>query len=297
LEQFLAPVLLLCFPHVEAQIDWSRPFESLDTELHEIMRGQGAGRMHVDKLFRVWLRNGEPREILLHVEVQEQPQNPDAFAARVFFYHARLCERGHPVLTLVILADDNPNWRPSRYEHELLGCRLTFDFPVCKLLDLIANREALERSQNPAAVLALANWAAQQTGGDAPERLRWKLRLTRELYRKGFEREDFVRLYRLVDWLLQLPPPMEQDFRTEIRATEQNIMPYISSIERLALEEGRQEGLLAAREMIKDTLLVRFGSVSEGARQKIDALNDLQALTELHRRAVACPSLEKFLLD
>ena len=46
--------------------------------------------------------------------------------------------------------------RPSHYEKELLGCRVAFDFPICKLLDLVARLDELERSQNPAALLVLA---------------------------------------------------------------------------------------------------------------------------------------------
>src|SRR5438067_8506513 len=88
-------------------------------------------------------------------------------------------------------------------------CRVAFDFPICKLLDLLERKDELEKSQNPAAVLVLANWAAQQTGEDARERYRWKLRLMRSAYEKGFRREDILELYRLIDWLLQLPEGME----------------------------------------------------------------------------------------
>ncbi|SPE61001.1 hypothetical protein SBV1_590019 [Verrucomicrobia bacterium] len=43
-----------------------------------------------------------------------------------------------PVVTLAVLADADPNWRPAHYEKALLGTRVRFDFSVCKLLDLVA---------------------------------------------------------------------------------------------------------------------------------------------------------------
>jgi hypothetical protein len=147
----------------------------------------------------------------LHIEVQHRPERD--FASRLYSYHRRLEEKG-PVVTLAILADTQPDWRPSHYESDLLGCRVTFDFPICKLLDLLEQREELEKNQNPAALLVLANWAAQQTGEDAPERYRWKLRLLRRVIVTE-RREDVFELYRLIDWLLQLPTAMEQKFRAD----------------------------------------------------------------------------------
>jgi len=160
----------------------------METELHELLAGAAVGRLHVDKLARVRLLSGESRLILLHVEVQHWPESD--FPERLYNYHIRLSQRGEPVVTAAILADTSADWRPSRYERALLGCRVVFDFPIGKLQDLIENREELERSESPSAFLVLANWAAQQTAHDERERFQWKLRLMRGLYRKGFSREE-----------------------------------------------------------------------------------------------------------
>ena len=46
----------------------------------------------------------------------------------------------------------------QHYEEAILGCRVQFDFPVCKLLDLVPMaQEALDRGK-PSAVIVLANW-------------------------------------------------------------------------------------------------------------------------------------------
>jgi len=95
----------------------------------------------------------------------------------------------------------------------------------------------------PSAVIVLANWAAQQTSQDMAERLRVKWNLTRRLYEAGFGKKDVLELYRLVDWLVGLPPELDRDFKRQLRDYEENnVMPYVTSIERLAKEEGREEG-------------------------------------------------------
>jgi hypothetical protein len=171
-----------------------------------------------------------------------------------------------PVLTLVVLADDQPNWRPCYYEEALLGCRLRFDFSVCKLLDLVSKAESLAEAGKPPAIIVLANWAAQTTVQDMRERLSVKWDLTRRLYDAGLDRQDILELYRLVDWLLRLPEGLEQDFKQRVRTYEQSkIMPYVTSIERLARAEGGAEVILRL-------LRHRWKSLAPVMEQRIRAL-------------------------
>ena len=238
----------LCFPAIGREIDWTRGFEFLDTELHELLRGGTPGRQHVDKLVKVHLLDGEPRLILVHLEVQHWPEG--AFPARLYSYHTRLSEKGLPVVTVAILADSDPKWRPSHYERDLLGCRVQFDFPVCKLLDLVEKQEKLSRDHAAPVLLVLANWASQQTGRDARARFNWKLRLMRQCLDEGFSSESIRELYRFIDWVLELSGELEQEFRAEI-IRDASLMPYVTSFERQGeargREQGREEGLLAGQ--------------------------------------------------
>lgn len=238
----------LCFPEIAAEIDWSYPPEFLNTELQGMLRGATPGRLHVDKLVKVHLKSGQPGLILIHIEVQHWPEGN--FPRRMFGYQVRKYEEELPVVTVAILADEDPNWRPSHYERGLLGCRVTFDFPVCKLLDLVEKREELEARHSPAMILVLANWAAQDTRGKDRERLGYKLELMRRCIREGFSREDIGELYRFIDWLLELPDDLEREFATEIRRDE-GLMPYVTSFERRGREEGREEGqIILCREIL-----------------------------------------------
>ncbi len=50
-----------------------------------------------------------------------------------------------------------------------------------------------------------------------------------------------LKLFRVLDWMLQLPDVLEQEFKRELIAFEEQAnMPYITSIERLGRQEGRQ---------------------------------------------------------
>ncbi|MEQ8536814.1 MAG: hypothetical protein RIB93_05030 [Coleofasciculus sp. D1-CHI-01] len=128
------------YPRIEEDIDWERGFEFLDTELQQIKRETETGRRDADKLVKVWRRSGEEQWVLVHVEVQSQRQSE--FSERMYLYHSRIFDRyRRSVVSLGILGDEQPSWRPSRYERELWGCRAILEFPVVKLLDYSMERD------------------------------------------------------------------------------------------------------------------------------------------------------------
>jgi hypothetical protein len=161
---FLPECLSLLFPSLHAQIDWTRPAEFLSTELHRLAPAQlRKGVRSVDVLVRVSFRDGVQRVVLLHIEIQAQ-RDPN-FPLRMFVYYYRIFDANdYPeLISLAILADDDPNWRPSVFERSLAGCNLRFEFPTVKLLDL--DETALEQSENPFALAVLAHLRALKTRG------------------------------------------------------------------------------------------------------------------------------------
>lgn len=162
----------------------------------------------------------------------------------MFVYGYRIYDRHRrPVVSLAVLCDDNPRWRPDHFEVGAWGSSLGIRFLTVKLLDHGGREAELERDPNPFAPLILAHLKAQETRGQPGERWRWKVRLVRGLYDRGLSAEQVRQLFRLIDWMLQLPEDLQQQFREEIhRFEEERRMPYVTSIERLAREEGRREG-------------------------------------------------------
>lgn len=134
LEHFLAPFLAFSFPEIHEAIDWRRGHESLDKELQQITRNARVGRRLADKLFKVWRKDGSEAWLLIHVEVQGRRER--AFAERMFVYSYRIHDRyRRAVVSLAVLCDDDPNWRPDRFEHGAWGGVTGTRFLTVKLLD------------------------------------------------------------------------------------------------------------------------------------------------------------------
>jgi hypothetical protein len=173
---------------------------------------------------------------------------------------------GREVVSLAVLGDDQINWRPQEYSYGRWGCEMRLRFPIIKLLDY--EWETLESSDNPFAVVVMAHRKTQ-----APDRLQWKLHLIKGLYQRGYSRQDIIKIFEVLDRMMGLPEPLELALREEIRQfEEEKQMPYISSIERISRQEGRQE---ERHDIIRNLLASRFGVIDEELETIIQALTDL----------------------
>ncbi len=70
LEHYFEPSMALFFPDAHSEIDWEMGHEFLDKELQQITREAEIGKRTVDKLVKVWLKDGKETWILMHIEVQ-----------------------------------------------------------------------------------------------------------------------------------------------------------------------------------------------------------------------------------
>jgi hypothetical protein len=283
----------MCFPRAEAGIDWNRTPEFLEQELREQTPESDLGPQRVDQLIRVWRLDGVEQWVLLHIEVQSQPDRD--LAKRLYQYHSRLTERhGWPVTTLCVLADTSAGFRPEAFTWEFWDCGIRFWFPTCKLIDF--PEPGLAASPNPLALVIRAHLAGKRTRLEEPLRYELKRTLLRELADRGFSREDRERLLRLIDWLIRLPKTAELDFRREmIQYFASKRMPYITSFERIAKEEGREEGRIEAkRASILQIVELRHGALPDGFPERLVLINDKALLQQVFNLALISPSLSDF---
>ena len=306
MEIFLEPFLRLCFPKVHGLIDWRFSPVFLETELQQIAPRGPEGVRAVDKLVKVRLRSGAEEWLFIHIEIQAQAERD--FPARMWAYFCGIFHKFQQrVISLAVLADERPNWRPCSYQAELGGCAVHFEYPTFKVIDLEDAAGVFERTSNPFALLIAAHQAALATRSDASGRYAERFRLVRYLYRGGMERRALVDLFRLIEALTRLPEEMELRFRRELATFERTEAMMTtesipSFIEVKAKEEGRQEGRQEGRaqgleQAVLDALEARFGAVPEEVRSKLHGIAEPERLRQAHRLAITTRSLQQFLLE
>jgi hypothetical protein len=275
IEIMLADFMAFYFPSAWRAIDWQQPHRFLDQELQKIVPESHTGKRVVDKLVEVALVSGGEQWIHLHIEIQSSAESD--FAERMMIYHYRIFDRfRRPVASLAVLADRRGGWRPGPYRQSVLGCHWTLDFPSVKLLDYRSREQTLAGSDNPFGLVTLAHLQTQRTRNQSAQRYHAKYRLIRLLYRQRREKHRIIQLLRVIDWLMALPPHLEQRLGQRLTATEgEKHMQYVTSFERLAKEEGVQRGMQQGVQQGQVELLIRqlthrFGPLPDEVRPRLE---------------------------
>ena len=275
LERYFEDFMLFFFPQAHRRIDWTRKPEFLDKELLSVVGDAEIGTRFADKLVKVYRISGEENWILIHVEIQSQ--EVVEFALRMYTYNYRIYDKYQKfVVSLAILGDENPNWRPSQFNRQLFGCGISFRFPVVKLLDYEQRLSELEQNRNPFATVVMAHLQAKATASNRTERKQRKLILVKRLYELGFERDSIIILFRFIDWMLTLPADLAREFWQEYSSFEESKqMQYVTSVERIGIEKGVLQGLLEAIEL---GLELKFDSDALSLMEEISQIDDIEQL-------------------
>ncbi len=139
--------------------------------------------------------------------------------------------------------------------------------------------------------MVLAAKKSVEIKDDEKRRARFKLRLIRELFSRGYSRDAVNGILRFVDGMVQLSPEQEQLVYEESHKEEGKAMPYVTSWERIAMQKGMLED---AREMVLEALEERFGGVVPNLADRIRGMEDRGRLRGLLRLAVRAGNLGEF---
>jgi hypothetical protein len=279
------PFMELLFPGIHRDIDFSRDIEFLDKELSQLFPESKTKKRVADILIKVYLQGGSKKSIwiLFHIEVQGQ-KDPQ-FMIRVFIYHYRIFDRykdkGIDVVSLAVLADEDPEYRPTEFAVKHWGFEHRLKIPIAKLIDFKLKshlRKKLETSTNPMAIVVkavLKSHEAKQATDKEKSSIKWDL--IKKCYRKGYTKNQIEMLLKFIDWIIRLPDAYQQELSIKIaKLEEEQKMNLVTSWERLAerkgkrkgKQEGKQEGKIEiAQRMLKDNLplesIAKYTGLSE----------------------------------
>ena len=194
----------------------------------------------------------------------------------MFVYAIRIFDYFHqPAVSVAILCDANPKWRPKQYSFSLPQTSMNFEFGTVKLIDYADRWDELQASPNPFAWVVMAQLKMLETKQDKPTRKIWKMRLVRQLYESGYNQDDVLNLFRFLDWLLKLPKGLEAEFWQELSIyEEERKMPYVTSVEKIGIEKGIKEGKTEGeRSLVLHLLNHKFGELPDRTVTQIDTLS------------------------
>lgn len=251
LEQTFTHFLRFIFAEADAVFDFSRPFDYLDKEFESLFppEGNGRGVRYVDKLVKVFLKDGREQFVLCHVEIQSSRGKGD-LAERMFRYYYKIWDRyGVPVTAIAILADSSRSYRPDLYVREFMGTSLRYGFNSYKILD--QDQSSLRADGNPFAVVILTALLAILKRQVDDEGLKaMKHDLYDEMMNREMDRETRQGIYDFLTYYVSFDNEevlsiFEQEIQTKIgRSDTMGTQEYLlDKAEKRGLEKGLKQGI------------------------------------------------------
>ena len=170
------------------------------------------------------------------------------------------------------------------------------------LNDLTDRLDHLETDPNPFALVTAAHLRTRRTKQDPQARYQAKRALVRLLYRRGWDRQRILDLFAVLDWMMRLPDVLERQLWQDIEQIEgETRMRYVTSVERLAIERGIQQGKLEGilegeATVLERQLAKRFGPLSDETRRRLKSASAAQ-LELWAERILDAPNLAATLED
>lgn len=240
IEEVFADLLRFIYPDADQKYAMERGFEFLDKELAELHMEpeEGKDSRFADKLVKVYRRDGVEQWLLLHIEVQGDTSDRDAFAERMFTYFYRIRDHypGKKITAVAIFTGEEGERMPGQFTYEYEDTLLIYKYRTLAIKSF--TDQELEESPNPfAQVIIAARLRLLEETVPEEQLLDFKVLAAKRLLEKGFEMGkvrsifNFLRNYVLFD-----KPETNRNFDNKIKQSykynDMNTDELIKIIER-----------------------------------------------------------------
>lgn len=288
LSAFTSDFLELFFPKLAAQIE-PGSLRPINTELYPGWQRQRGRR--ADLVFEAKVR-GRNAFFVIHVEHEARVSR--RFPRRMFFYFARLLEKGKRVYPIVIYSYARPR-KPGRFRYRLrvLGQKvLQFRFQVVQLNQL-RWQDYLE-GENPIVSALMARMQVEPA--DRPRVKAQCLRLLTHCHGR-LEPGERETVSKFIDAYLRLDAAETCEFERyveEFQGEERQLMrEYVTTWRQEGREEGREEGRAEGLlQSLGDLVLHRFGMAGQEFLAQMRGETRCERLEGLFKAALTAPDLQ-----
>ena len=281
LEWVFDDLLRFVFPDADKEFDLQRGFSYLDKELAEMYPEpeKESDTRFVDKLVKVFRRDGGEEWVLIHIEVQAKTDPGDRiyFPERMFRYFYRCFDRYRkPVAAIAIFTGPDARRMPGIFEYLYMGTRLQYQYNTLSILDY--TDKELGESDNPFAWVVLTAKKALLKGKDLDNKLlEGKLFIFRKLYEDGIFEKPKMRaiLTFLNNYIRFKDSETYRTFKQEIDniTGKKDTMDIFEQVAEIRWQEGVEEGKkMGVQEGIKKGLEQSVRSLLANTRLSVEKI-------------------------
>ena len=278
---FPADFARFAFPQDDVQV-----LGVVDTEQHTVKTHR------TDSLIHVCIGG---QEALVHHEFQTTDSAPPMPFRMARYIGYCIGQYELPIYSTVIYLRPNAGRNdPGYYVQEQHGYRILVQYKVIRLIEL-DGQHILDTG--PSGLLPFAPLMQPPTGMDAEAWLRQCVNRAQQVPMDETRKEVYMADLAILSGLVYNLDTVRAIIAEETMYESSVVQHFAEQGIKQGIEQGIEQGTVEA---LLDVLEIRFGLVaSDPLADRIEAIDDVQRLKQLHRAAIQVPSLEAFssLLD
>ena len=220
IEELFDDFMAFFMPKLFEQIDFSKEIAFLDKELQKIIpQAERKGKRLSDCLVKVFLKSGEEKWILVHIEIQSS-YNAN-FSARMFKYFYRIFDKyERKIAAIAIFTDEKHPKNCNVYNDEFFGTHIIYKYNTYKISE--QSIASLEQQKNPFALAVLANKYVLASKKKKHQRLQFKFKLLELMRKCNFPDKKISAVFKFIKYLMLLPKDLELQFENNLLETYKN---------------------------------------------------------------------------
>lgn len=291
LEAYFSEFMQFFYPLAHAEIHWDTPVEFLTEAIQTIRNDIPMPLVPLQALAKVRLHTGIFCHLYIFIGWQPEPDLAQHMARVQSLASLHVSS---PIACFALLAQPAPTQPVTGFSWNCLGSQLGYYFTSHYFSDFADQEPDLITDDNAFAFLSLGQLVKQATLHDMATRFTRKWHLVQSMFHRGWSRDRIITLFLALDWSLPLPLRWSQQLWRNIEQfEEQQIMRYVSSVERFVRENERQQGYIQGQaNMLRAILIRRFGDLPLWAGMQLQDGN-CQLFGLWLERALSASSIEE----
>jgi hypothetical protein len=188
-------------PDLYDLVDFSIKPKALDNEFASLFPESISEDRRVDKLFEVYLKNGQPKWVLLNIEIQSYEDSD--FSKRMFQHYFRIFDKfNKEIEAIVVYTYKADRHKYKKYENKFLQTELIYKFRTYDIAE--QNIKELKQIKNPFSFVVQILIKGFDYKETDTNNFNFKKELSSLLFDSGYSEYEVKKVFKFLNFILEI---------------------------------------------------------------------------------------------
>jgi hypothetical protein len=261
IDELLPQFIEFFMPDLYEFVDFSIEPKALDNEFASLFPESLSEDRRVDKLFEIYLKNGQTKWILLNIEIQSYEDSN--FAKRMFQYYLRIFDKfDREIEAIAVYTYKADRHKYTKYESQFLKTKITYEFRTYDIAE--QNLKDLDKIKNPFSFVTKTLIKGFDYKETDENNFNFKKELSKLLFDSGYSEYEVKKVFKFLNFILEIKDKeLRENFYSEVlkMSTVKDYKLELTDFEQVALEiKLKEERKNIAMNMLKKGADITFVS-------------------------------------